>query len=287
MSRVHKPHRWQWLWLIPAALLVWWPLWFLFMGALMSQEELRLTIGPALGLGTGYTVWHLLPDWPTLEPLLTLLLDTPQFFVMFWNSIGQSVAQVAGNLLVGAPAAWAISRLRFRGRSMVRGLYIVLMLLPFQVTMVPSYLVLRQFGLLDTPWAIILPGIFSTFPVFIMERGFDAIPREVLESASIDGANQWQSLWRIGIALGIPGLISALTLGFLDAWNAIEQPMTFLESPQYWPLSLFFTDPANLDTKQLGLAMAASLWMLLPSILVFRFGQTYLEAGLTKGAVKG
>ena len=55
MSRVHKPHRWQWLWLIPAALLVWWPLWFLFMGALMSQEELRLTIGPALGLGTGYT----------------------------------------------------------------------------------------------------------------------------------------------------------------------------------------------------------------------------------------
>lgn len=108
MSRVHKPHRWQWLWLIPAALLVWWPLWFLFMGALMSQEELRLTIGPALGLGTGYTVWHLLPDWPTLEPLLTLLLDTPQFFVMFWNSIGQSVAQVAGNLLVGAPAAWPV-----------------------------------------------------------------------------------------------------------------------------------------------------------------------------------
>ena len=199
----------------------------------------------------------------------------------------QSVAQVAGNLLVGAPAAWAISRLRFRGRSMVRGLYIVLMLLPFQVTMVPSYLVLRQFGLLDTPWAIILPGIFSTFPVFIMERGFDTIPREVLESASIDGANQWQRFWRIGIPLGIPGLISALTLGFLDAWNAIEQPMTFLESPQYWPLSLFFTDPANLDTKQLGLAMAASLWMLLPSILVFRFGQTYLEAGLTKGAVKG
>lgn len=287
MSRVHKPHRWQWLWLIPAALLVWWPLWFLFMGALMSQEELRLTIGPALGLGTGYTVWHLLPDWPTLELLLTLLLDTPQFFVMFWNSIGQSVAQVAGNLLVGAPAAWAISRLRFRGRSMVRGLYIVLMLLPFQVTMVPSYLVLRQFGLLDTPWAIILPGIFSTFPVFIMERGFDTVPREVLESASIDGANQWQRFWRIGIPLGIPGLISALTLGFLDAWNAIEQPMTFLESPQYWPLSLFFTDPANLDTKQLGLAMAASLWMLLPSILVFRFGQTYLEAGLTKGAVKG
>ena len=258
----------------------------------------RIALDNWPGPRAGHRIYRLAPvaarpappvalPWPTLEPLLTLLLDTPPFFVMFWNSIGQSVAQVAGNLLVGAPAAWAISRLRFRGRSMVRGLYIVLMLLPFQVTMVPSYLILRQFGLLDTPWAIILPGIFSTFPVFIMERGFDTVPREVLESASIDGANQWQRFWRIGIPLGIPGLISALTLGFLDAWNAIEQPMTFLESPQYWPLSLFFTDPANLDTKQLGLAMAASLWMLLPSILAFRFGQTYLEAGLTKGAVKG
>ena len=118
------------------------------MGALMSQEELRFDNWPGPRAGHRIlAVWHLLPDWPTLEPLLTLLLDTPQFFVMFWNSIGQSVAQVAGNLLVGAPAAWAISRLRFRGRSMVRGLYIVLMLLPFQVTMVPSYLILRQFGL--------------------------------------------------------------------------------------------------------------------------------------------
>lgn len=148
-------------------------------------------------------------------------------FVMFWNSMEQSVTQVAGQLLVGAPAAWAISRLRFHGRGAVRGLYIVLMLLPFQVTMVPSYLVLRQFGLLDTPWAVILPGIFSTFPVFIMERGFDAIPREVLESAAIDGANHWHRFWNIGIPLGVPGIISALTLGFLDAWNAIEQPITF------------------------------------------------------------
>lgn len=163
MSRVHKPHRWQWLWLIPAALLVWWPLWFLFMGALMSQEELRLTIGPALGLGTGYTVWAPVARLADARTVADPAVGTPQFFVMFWNSIGQSVAQVAGNLLVGAPAAWAISRLRFRGRSMVRGLYIVLMLLPFQVTMVPSYLILRQFGLLDTPWPSFYRASFLHF----------------------------------------------------------------------------------------------------------------------------
>lgn len=172
MQKKNKAKRGHWIWvcLIPAALLVWWPLWFLCTGALMPEQELELTVGPALGLHNGFAAWHILPTWPSLEPLLTLLLDTPQFFVMFWNSMEQSVTQVAGQLLVGAPAAWAISRLRFHGRGAVRGLYIVLMLLPFQVTMVPSYLVLRQFGLLDTPWAVILPGIFSTFPVFIMER---------------------------------------------------------------------------------------------------------------------
>ena len=105
-----------------------------------------------------------------------------------------------------------------------------------------------------------------------------------MESAAIDGANHWHRFWNIGIPLGVPGIISALTLGFLDAWNAIEQPITFLKSPQYWPLSLYLT---NLDTEQLGLSMAASLLMLAPYVLVFRFGQTYLETGLAAGAVKG
>ena len=76
----------------------------------MPEEELEWTVGPALGLHSGFAAWHLLPSWPTLEPLLTLLLDTPQFFVMFWTSMAQSAAQVAGQLLVGTPAAWAISR---------------------------------------------------------------------------------------------------------------------------------------------------------------------------------
>lgn len=270
--------------LLAIALLVWWPLWFLAAGAVTAEDELRLTLGPALGLGQGYAVWHWLPSWPTASPLLTLLLDTPQFFVMFWNSIRQSGAQVAGQLLAGAPAAWALSRLRFRGRGPVRTLYLVLMLLPFQVTMVPGYLVLKALGLLDTAWAVILPGAFSTFPVFVMIRGFDTIPGEVLESAAMDGAGPWQQFRRIGIPLGLPAIVSALTLAFLDAWNAIEQPMTYLKSQQNWPLSLYLTD---LNPEALGLAMAASLLMLVPSVLVFRLGQPYWEAGIGTGAVKG
>ena len=271
--------------LVPAALLIWWPLWFMLTGAAMPQDELLATVGPALGAGGApYASWHLLPSWPTLQPLAELLLDTPQFFIMFWNTVRQVFPQVLGQLAVGAPAAWALSRLRFRGRGAVRALYIVLMLMPFQVTMVPNYLVLGRLSLLDTVWSVILPGIFSTFPVFIMERGFDAVPRALLEAAAIDGANQRQVFCRIGLPVGLPGVLGALTLSFLEAWNAIEQPMTFLKDNSLWPLSLYL---ANVTTDNLGVSMAASLLMLLPAALIFRFGQKYLELGIQAGAVKG
>ena len=272
--------------LLPAALLVWWPLWFLLAGSLTAQSELLSTIGPALGAGGSGATWQFLPNQPTLANLIELLLDTPQFFVMFWNTAGQVFPQVAGQLLAGAPAAWALSRLRFRGRGAVRVLYIVLMLLPFQVTMVPSYLVLSRLSLLDTPWAVILPGVFATFPVFIMMRGFDAVPRPLLEAAAIDGAGQLQTFFHIGLPLGLPGILAALTLNFLDGWNAIEQPMTFLKNQALWPLSLYLS---SVNIQKLGVAMAASLAMLLPAALIFRFGQPYLELGLAEiggGAVK-
>ncbi len=268
--------------LIPFALLVWWPLWFLFMGALTGSDELAATVGPALS-GSGKAVWTFLPTAPTLEPIVKLLLDTPEYFTTFWNTCLQTLPQLLGQVAVGAPAAWALSRLQFRGRGLVRGLYLVLMLLPFQVTMVPSYLTIHRLGLMDTPWAVILPGVFATFPVFVMQRGFDAVPLPLLEAAAIDGASPWQQFWRIGLPVGLPGVLAALTMSFLDAWNALEQPMTFLKTPSLWPLSLYLTD----TTGDQALTMAASLFALLPAVLIFTFGQKYLEQGILAGAVKG
>ena len=269
--------------LAAVALAVWWPLWFMFCGVLTPLDELRVTIGPVLGLREGYAVWTALPSWPTLQPLAELLFDTPEFFVMFWNTCLQVFPQVIGQVLVGAPAAWALSRLRFRAKKVLWGVYIVLMLLPFQVMMVPHYLVLHTLGLLDTPLAIILPGIFSTFPVFIMAKGFDAVPRAMVEAAALDGANMFRAFVRIGLPLGVPGILSAMVLGFLDAWNAIEQPMLFLKSASNWPLSLYLP---QITAGQLGLSMAASLLMLAPALLLFLFGQKYLELGIQASGLK-
>lgn len=269
--------------ILPFALLVWGPLWLLLAGALTGNYELQLTLGPAI-TGQGQARWTLLPSWPTIQNVLELLLDTPEYFITYWNTCAQVFPQVLGQLLVGAPAAWALSRLHFRGRRFIRSLYIVLMLLPFQVTMVPSYLTINALHLMDTMWAIVLPGAFSTFPVFLMRRGFDSVPKTLLEAAAIDGAGSWQQFWKIGLPVGLPGIISALTIGFLDAWNALEQPMIFLKTPALWPLSLYLTGN---EGDNLALTMAASVGMLLPAILIFSFGQQYLEQGILAGSVKG
>lgn len=269
--------------LIALALLVWWVIWFMLTGSLMSVEELNAAIGPVLSGTEGLAKWPLLPSWPTLQPLVELLFDTPQFFTMFWNTFILVIPSIAGQLLMGAPAAWALSRLRFRGRKLIMTIYIVLMLMPFQVTMVPNYLVIEQLGLMNTVWAVILPFAFSAFPVFIMSKSFDAVPRSLLEAAAIDGAGYFRTFIRIGLPLGVPGILSALVLGFLECWSAIEQPMTFLKDPSLWPLSLYLSQIAS---DNMGLAMVSSLLMLAPATLIFLFGQKYLELGIQSTGIK-
>ena len=271
--------RWRYIPLTLLALLVWWPVWYLLMGALQSPEELELTVGPAIS-GQGEAIYTVLPTWPTLWPLIGLLLDTPEFWDTFWNTVLLSVPQVLGQLLTAIPAAWALSRLRFRGRTVLTGLYILLMLMPFQVTMTPNFLVLDALGLMDTVWAVILPGIYSAFPVFIMLRFFDGIPRELLDSADLDGADHWETFWYIGLPLGRPGILAAMVLTFLESWSAVEQPMTFLRKERWLPLSL------RIGKMELSQAMGAGLVALIPAVLVFRWGQKYLELGIRSGTME-
>ncbi len=260
------------------ALFTWWVLWFMGMGALTPEDELLATIGPALQSESREpAVWCLLPSWPTLQPLVQLLLDTPTFFAMFWNACKLAFPQVAGQLVVAAPAAWAFSKLEFPGRRVLYGAYLVLMVLPFQITMVPNYLVLDRLGLMDTPWAVILPGVFSAFPVFIIKKGFDAVPQSLLEAAALDGAGPLRCFVSVGLPLGLPAVLSAATLGFIEAWNAIEQPMLFLKDKANWPLSLYLS---KITAGDLGLAMLASLMMLAPPLLLFLTGRKYLEQGI-------
>lgn len=269
--------------LISFSFLIWFPLWMMLEGSFMGNREITNYIGPAFTESNKNITWSLLPVYPTLRPFVELLLDSPNFFVMFWNSCKQVIPGLLGQLIFGVPAAWSFARYQFKGKNTIFLLYIILMIMPFQVTMVSSYLVLDSLRLMNTNWSLIIPNAFSTFPVFIMTKFFGSIPKSLLEAARIDGAGEGKVFLYVGIPLGASGIISALVLGFLEQWNAIEQPLTFLKNQSLWPLSLFLPEIA---LEKLGVAMVASLVALMPTLLIFLYGQSYLEQGIIASGIK-
>ncbi len=230
-----------------------------------------------------YMVWRWIPDYPTLEHYKRLLFFSPAFFKLFWNSVGMTAGILAGQLVVAVPAAWAFAVYRFRGRNVLFSLYVILMLLPFQVTMLSKYLVLQDAGLMDTRWAVVLPAIFSTFPVFLIYRSFAAVPVELLEAARVDGAGELQSFVRVGLPVAQGGVLAAMILSFLESWNMMEEPLTFLQDKSLWPLSLYLPEIAM---DQAGYACAASVLTLTVSLFVFAIFHDALEQGIITSGLK-
>lgn len=259
------------------------PIWVAVTGTFTAQWELEKNLTPVFAGSEGIAKWSLLPAAPTLKSLVEVLLDSPGFFVMFWNSVSISFYILAGQLVLAVPAAWALAHFSIKGKKTILNLYIVLMLMPFQVLMFPQYLVLNKLGILDTLGAVILPAVFSTFPVFILQRFFRAIPKEILEAARLDGASELRVFLEIGIPMGMPGILSVCILTFLDSWNMIEQPMTYLKTRALWPLSLFLPE---IGLGEIGLGFAAAFMMLVPALLLFLGCQEYLEQGIAMSGGK-
>ncbi|MEY8334364.1 carbohydrate ABC transporter permease [Lachnospiraceae bacterium 47-T17] len=259
------------------------PLFFLLCGSLMGNGELNEYLGPFILRTEGFAGWRLFPLYPTLRNFVRLLFDSPEFFQMFWNTMAITGGILGGQFLFGLPAAWGLARYPVPGRRFFYMLCIILMMLPFQATMLSEYLVLNKLNLLDSLWSIILPGVFSTFSVFLMYRFFCGIPEELMESARIDGAGELQIFFRIGIPLGASGILSALVLQFLECFSMIEQPLVFLKTKSRLPLALYLP---QIQGDRIGFALCCSLVALLPPLLVFGMGQQYLEQGIMAGAVK-
>lgn len=259
------------------------PLLTLFVDSLMGKQELLETCGAVLSDYEGHAGFRMFPLYPTLRAYVRLLLDSPEYFTAFWNSTFQTAGVLSGQLFAAVPAAWAFARFKFPGKKLLWFLYMLLMILPFQVTMVSGYLVLNRLHLMDTHGAVILPGIFSTLPVFILQKTFAGIPDEVIEAARIDGAGNIRIFLDIGIPLGKSGIFSILILGFLEYWNAIEPPMTYLKTKTLWPLSLYLP---QMTGTEISAAFAASVVTLIPAVLLFLTGQENLEQGIVASGME-
>ncbi len=269
--------------LMVSAFLVWFPLLLMVAASLMPEDELLWRYLSPLGIAKAPVRISLLPSYPSCEAFIELLLRSPGFFVMFWNSCIQVFPMLLGQLFVGTPAAWTFARLDFPGRQWLFRLYVLLMVLPFQVTQVSNYLVLDQMNLLNSHLSLILPGIWSTFPVFIMTRSFEAAPKALLEAAYLDGAGEVRAFFLVGIPTGYPGIVTALVLGFIDAWNTLEQPIAYLKDMQLWPLSLYLPDIVQ---DKAAVAFAAGIVMMIPPVLLYLNGEGKLEQGIASSGVK-
>lgn len=253
------------------------PLLYLFVCAFISpqaasqlRQHSRFVPGNAADVALAFSA----------ESFTTLFREQTNFWAMYANSLFNTSLSVLGQFVVAVPAAWALSVLGRRGHTKLFYLYIIMMLLPFQLTMVPNYIVLNKLGLLNTPAALILPCVFSALPVFIAKRCFDEIGQDALEAAALDGAGFFAVFFKIALPLGRTGVGAALILGFFESWNDLERPMLFLQDKKLWPVSLYFP---TIEAEHIGVAMAASLLILLPPLLVFLLSRKQLEQGLETG----
>ena len=219
----------------------------------------------------------LIPEQVTLGQYSSVLLYNEMYWVYFWNSVILTAPIVAGQLIVSALAAYFFTFMKNRFKEVLFFIYIVVMLLPFQVTLVPAYLTIDSLGLMDTRLGIILPGIFSTFGAFLLRMHMEQVPKNYIEAARMDGAGHLRIFWYIAAPMCKAGIVALCILCFIDNWNMIEQPLIFLKDPLTQPLSLFFY---SINQRAITIAFAASTIYMIPMLLVFMNGEKELMEGI-------
>ena len=275
------------------------PVLFTIVNAFMEQEEIVENYGMILeqispgfnygeddGSGRTYSDeanLKLIPDNVTLSQFYTVLMKSPDYLLKFWNSVLIAGLIVLGQVIIGALAAFAFAKVRSKWVDALFYLYIVMMLMPFQVTLVPNYLMADWLGILNSYAAIILPGAFSTFGVFLLRQFMMQVPDAYIEAARLDAAGEVKIFRKIVLPMCKPGLASLCILTFIDMWNMVEQPLILLEDTALYPLSVFLS---RVNSGQLGIAFAAAAVYMIPVLLVFLYGEKYLVQGILHSGVK-
>lgn len=227
------------------------------------------------------SVWmeiKLAPRVFSLSQYYNILIEDVSVLRLLCNSAMYTVAILLGQALVIPAMAYALSRFKFRGRDAIFFIVIMLMLLPFQVTMVPNVLTLRAMGLLNTAWAVILPTCFAPFYIFLVRQFMVGLPRELLEAAEVDGAGTFRCFIHVALPVCRPILGAAVALSFADCWNLVEQPLTYLAGQtQLMPLSVMFN---QLTENPSGVEFAGAALYILPALLIYLYFQKDILSGI-------
>lgn len=248
---------------------------FLCFFGLFVVVPILFTLVNSFSTGTAY---GLLPQQWSLAGWYEVLIRRPHYLVKFWNSLILSVAIAAGQVLVASLAGYAFSKFRFPGREPLFFIVIIVMMMPYQVTLVSNYFVIRGLGLMGSWAALIIPAVFSPFGVFLLRQVFDTCPDELLDAARIDGAGDLTILFRILLPRSRAGVVSLVLLTFVDAWNMVEQPLVYLDNSYDYPLSVFLSQMSGQDV---GVLCVCGILAALPVLLLFLYYDQDLADGIS------
>lgn len=253
------------------------PVIFIAASSLMDESEVIRSYV------SGEMDFHIIPRSFSLNGYLEVFLYTPAYLMKFWKSMLLSTVILAGQLVISCLGGYGFAKFSFRGKNVIFFFVIILMMMPLQVTLVPNYIVFERLGLIGSYASVILPGVFSTFGVFLLTQFFSSIPNSIIEAAKLDGANQIQILCRIIVPYAKSGVASLCILNFIDTWNMVEQPIIFLKDSTKYPLSVFL---ANVSRENLSISFVCGILAILPVLLLFLYLKDSLISGIENTNLK-
>ncbi len=250
------------------------PFFWVIASSLKSNRELAIN---TLGLPMNY-------QWDNYSDAWT----RGRFGKYFMNSVIVSLPTVIGSVLLAAFGGYGFARFKVRGGQFLFYLFLLGLMVPFQSIMIPLFYILRDFKMLGTYWAFIIPSIALGLPfgIFFMRAFFIRMPQELAEAAKIDGASELQVFWRIMLPLATPGITSLAVFSFMGAWNSFLLPLIYLQKDELRPLVLGLMFFRGRFTTNIPLTMAGTMIVMLPIVLVYILFQRKFIQGMTAGAVK-
>lgn len=213
--------------------------------------------------------------------------DRFPFGTYFLNSLKIAVIVVAAQLVTSSMAGFVFARLRFRCREMMFGLYIATMMVPAQVTMIPNFIVMRYYNLVDTHWSLILPALVSAFGTFLLRQFFMTIPQSLEDAAKMDGCTPFGIYWRIFVPLSKPAMATLGVFVFMGSWNDFLAPLVYINTQQKMTLPLGLASMQGMYSTDWPVLMAGTVISIIPLIAIFLLAQDFFIKGVTLSGLKG
>jgi multiple sugar transport system permease protein len=230
------------------------------------------------------TFW---PETPTLENYRTIFNDPKLPLLRFYgNSAFVAVFNVVSTLFTSSLIGYMFAKYEFPAKRFLFGWFLTMMMIPGQITMIPSYLILSKLGLLNSLWGLVIFSAVDAFGIFMLRQFCETLPNELLDAARIDGASEWQIYWRVVLPQLGPPLATLGILNFMTNWNAYLWPMIVLSKIEVRTLPIILTWYNSTHTGQAGLVMAATVLIIMPILLVFVYFQRWIVEGFTMTGFK-